>query len=193
MRLNALVAAWATFLMPLALPIMRLWPNVSPLTVVPEVDLARYMGTWYEIARLPTRFEEGCVAARAKYNLRQDGRVEIINACRLNSFDGRVKTVRGIARVVDKKTNARLKVSFFWPFYGKYWIIDLGKDYEYAVVGNPRRNYLWILSRRPEMDDGLYQLLLKSLAAKGYDTSRMIKTPQITEDSSPDQKEHIGG
>ena len=179
MRLKALAVACAAIGAAFALLAMRLRLAVQPLEVVPEVDLARYMGTWYEIARLPNRFEKGCVAAKATYNLLQDGRVEVINECRLNRFDGPVKKARGTARVVDKKTNAKLKVSFFWPFYGKYWIIDLGEDYEYAVVGHPRRNYLWILSRRRDMNEEIYHILLKRMAAKGYDTSGLTKTPQL--------------
>jgi apolipoprotein D and lipocalin family protein len=178
MKVRTLVAGSAAILVPLILVAMKLRAPVQPLEVVPEVDLARYMGTWYEIARLPNRFEEGCVAARATYNLLQDGKVEVINECRSNGFDGPVKEVRGIAVVVDEKTNAKLKVSFFRPFYGKYWIVELGKDYEYAVVGNPRRNYVWILSRKSDMDEGLYKSILGRLVTRGYDTTRLIRTPQ---------------
>jgi len=149
-----------------------------PLEVVPEVDLARYMGTWYEIARFPNRFEEGCVAAKATYTLRENGTVDVLNECRIDRLDGTLKTARGAARVVDRATNAKLKVTFFWPFYGKYWIIDLGDDYDYAVVGHPARKYLWILSRKPAMNDVLYGRLLETLSTKGYDVSRLVKTSQ---------------
>jgi apolipoprotein D and lipocalin family protein len=163
---------------PLALWGMGPRESPPPLEVVPQVDLARYMGTWYEIARFPHRFQAGCVAAKATYSLREDGKVEVLNECRIEAFDGPLKTVKGTARVVDKATRAKLKVTFFRPFYGDYWIIDLGADYEYAVVGHPGRNYLWILSRTPLMDDALYGRLLKSLEAKGYDTSYLIRTSQ---------------
>jgi apolipoprotein D and lipocalin family protein len=149
-----------------------------PLEVVPQVDLTRYMGTWYEIARFPHRFEKGCIAAKATYTLREDGTVDVINECRLDRFDGPVKTARGIARVVDETTKAKLKVAFFWPFSGDYWIIDVGDDYDYAVVGHPGRKYLWILSRKPLMDDALYDHILTSASSNGYDVSRLVKTPQ---------------
>lgn len=178
MRVKTLVAASAALLVPLILVVMKLRPAALPLQVVPEVDLPRYMGTWYEIARLPNRFEEGCVAARARYDLLPNGTVEVINECRLYGFDGPVRTARGTATVVDEETKAKLKVSFFWPFYGKYWIIELGAEYDYAVVGHPGRKYLWILSRAPHMDETLYRRIVGTLAARGFDTSRLIRTPQ---------------
>jgi apolipoprotein D and lipocalin family protein len=87
-----------------------------------------------------------------------------------------MKKADGKAKIVDKTTNARLKVSFFWPFYGDYWILELGDQYEYSVVGEPGRKYLWILSRSPQMDEKLYQTLLGKIAAQGFDTSKLIKT-----------------
>jgi apolipoprotein D and lipocalin family protein len=164
---------------PLALMGMGARESLPPLQVVPQVDLGRYMGTWYEIARFPHRFQEGCVATKATYALREDGKVDVLNECRTESMDGPFKTARGTAKVVDKKTNAKLKVTFFWPFYGDYWIIDLGDNYEYAVVGHPGRNYLWILSRTPSMDDGLYNRIVERLQKEqAYDTTKLIKTVQ---------------
>ena len=153
--------------------------SLPPLEVVPQVDLSRYMGTWYEIARFPHRFQEGCVATKATYALREDGKVDVLNECRTESIDGPVRMAKGTARVVDGKTNAKLKVTFFWPFYGDYWIIDLDENYEYAVVGHPGRNYLWILSRTPSMDEALYNRILERLQKEqAYDTSKLIKTVQ---------------
>lgn len=164
---------------PVALLGMGARESLPPLEVVPQVDLSRYTGTWYEIARFPHRFQEGCVATKATYTLREDGKVDVLNECRTESIDGSVRTAKGTARVVDKKSNAKLKVTFFWPFYGDYWIIDLGENYEYAVVGHPGRNYLWILSRTPSMDDALYNQILERLQKeKAYDTSKLIKTVQ---------------
>ena len=134
---------------PLALLGMGARESLPPLQVVPQVDLSRYMGTWYEIARFPHRFQEGCVATKATYALREDGKVDVLNECRTESMDGPVRTAKGTATVLDKKSNAKLKVTFFWPFYGDYWIIDLGENYEYAVVGHPGRKYLWISRARP--------------------------------------------
>lgn len=150
----------------------------APLQTVPHVDLTRYMGTWYEIASFPQRFQKGCTGTRATYTLRPDGRVEVVNRCARDSLAGRVTVARGTARVVDTRTNARLKVSFFWPFWGDYWIIDLGRDYEYAVVGHPGRGYLWILARTPEMEPDVYDGILERLRAQGYDTTRLVRTLQ---------------
>lgn len=149
--------------------------RVSTLAVVPSVDLERYAGTWYEIARYPNRFQpEDCVATTATYELREDGKISVINRCRKGSAEGPVKSVNGKAWVVDPETNARIKVQFFWPFSGDYWIIQLGEQYEYAVVGHPDRKYLWILSRTPEMQPELYERILVRLEQQGYDPSRLI-------------------
>jgi apolipoprotein D and lipocalin family protein len=145
--------------------------------IVPSVDLARYAGRWYEIARLPNSFQKKCAGGvTATYELRPDGKVTVINECRKAS--GEITRAKGTAKVADKQSNAKLKVTFFWPFYGDYWILDLGSNYEYAVVGEPKRSYLWILSRTPQIDDALYQGLLAKMANQGFDTSRMIKTQQ---------------
>ena len=147
------------------------------LEVVPAVDLSRYVGQWYEIARLPNRFQKKCAdSVTANYTLRSDGSIQVVNRCRKAS--GEFTTATGKAKIVDRKTNAKLKVSFFWPFYGKYWILDLGPNYEYAVVGEPGRDYLWILSRTPQIDETLYQQLLAKMQVRGFDTTRMIRTAQ---------------
>jgi apolipoprotein D and lipocalin family protein len=150
------------------------------LEVVPHVDLSRYVGKWYEIARIPNWFERRCVAATAQYTLNPDGTVMVQNACRLEGFGGRLRTIRGVARVVDPATNARLKVSFFRPFSGDYWIIDLDPEYRWVAVGEPRRRYLWILSRTPTLDEETLQGILGRVAGQGYDLSRVVRTPQPT-------------
>lgn len=150
----------------------------KPLETVPSVDLSRYVGTWYEIASFPQRFQKGCTGTVATYTLRPDGSIEVLNRCSRDSLNGRVTVARGRARVVDKLTNAKLEVSFFWPFWGDYWVIDLGRDYEFAVVGHPNRKYLWILSRTPTMDTSVYDGIVERLRAQGYDTSRLERTLQ---------------
>ncbi|MFH1703871.1 MAG: lipocalin family protein [Nitrospirota bacterium] len=155
-----------------------------PLKVVTFVDLNRYAGTWYEIARFPNRFQKGCVGTTATYTLRKDGKIDVLNQCRKGTLDGEISSVKGTAWVVDNKTNAKLKVSFFWPFSGRYWIIELGEDYEYAVVGHPNRKYLWILSRSPRMDKKIYNLILEKLKLQFYDTNKLIKTLQFEVDSN---------
>ncbi|HUS89538.1 MAG TPA: lipocalin family protein [Desulfosporosinus sp.] len=149
---------------------------LSPLATVSHVDLNRYMGVWYEIARYPNSFQKGCVGSRATYTLMDDGKVSVLNECYDGSFSGKLRSAKGKAWVVDKETNAKLKVSFFWFFAGDYRIIDLGKDYEYAVIGHPKRKYLWILSRMKEMDNTVYEGILSLLRDKKYDISKLIKT-----------------
>jgi apolipoprotein D and lipocalin family protein len=147
------------------------------LIVVPSVDLARYAGQWYEIARLPNRFEKNCVSSvTATYTLRDDGKIDVLNRCKKAS--GEFLSAKGKAKVVDKRSNAKLKVTFFWPFYGDYWILDLGANYEYSVVGDESRKYLWILSRSPQLEDAVYQRILANMSTQGFDTSRIIMTPQ---------------
>jgi len=146
-----------------------------PLEVVPAVDLSRYIGRWYEIASFPQWFQKGCTDSRAEYRIRPDGDVEVLNSC---LRDGKVDTAKGKAWVVDNATNAKLKVTFFWPFRGDYWIIDLGKDYEHAVVSAPSMNYLWILSRTPQMNEQRYQEIVARLKDRGFDVERLIRTPQ---------------
>ncbi len=150
----------------------------KPLQVVPRVDLNRYLGTWYEIATIPQRFQKDCVGVTATYTLRDDGKIEVLNKCRKKTLDGEIKTAKGKAWVVDKLTNAKLKVQFFWPFSGDYWIIELDPDYQYAVVGHPNRKYLWILCRTPEMDEALYKNLVQRIANVGYDPSLIKRTLQ---------------
>jgi apolipoprotein D and lipocalin family protein len=150
----------------------------APLTTVSHVDLNRYMGEWYEIARYPNSFQKGCVGSKATYTLLDDGKVSVLNECYDGSLSGKLRSAKGKAWVIDKETNAKLKVSFFWFFAGDYWIIDLGSDYEYAVIGHPKRKYLWILSRTKEMDEEVYEGILSLLRDKQYDTSKLTKTIQ---------------
>ncbi|MDD3051310.1 MAG: lipocalin family protein [Candidatus Cloacimonetes bacterium] len=135
---------------------------------VDYVDLTRYVGKWYEISKFPNRFQRNCNSSVAEYFLNDNGTIRVVNSCETPSG---MKTAKAKAWVVDKSTNAKLKVSFFWPFRGNYWILDLGENYEYAVVGEPKRKYLWILSRTPQLDDLTYQKILTRLELMEYDTS----------------------
>ncbi|QHT65574.1 lipocalin family protein [Rhodocytophaga rosea] len=148
----------------------------APLAVAPYVDLNKYVGEWYEIARLPASFEKDCYATKARYTLQADGSVKVENSCHKGGVEGKVKQTTGKAMVVDPVTNAKLKVQFFWPFSGDYWILEVGPDYEYAVVGEPSREYLWILSRQPVLDKVVLNSLLQRAKAKGFDTSQLIFT-----------------
>lgn len=152
--------------------------NGSPLTVVDRVDLDRYLGKWYEIASYPAWFQKGCTGSTAEYRLMPDDKIRVVNRCRKGSLDGPLKEARGIAEVVDPATNAKLKVWFFWPFKGDYWIIDLDDNYRWAVVGVPSRKYLWVLSRTPVMEASLYRRITERLPQKGYDPEKLRKTAQ---------------
>jgi len=154
--------------------------GLPTLRTVERVDLARYVGRWYDVASFPQRFQRGCTGSTATYGLRADGEIDVVNRCRMDSLDGPEKVARGRARVVDRATNAKLEVSFFRPFWGDYWVIDLGPDYEYAVVGHPSRDYLWILSRSPTMDAAVYDAILTRLRAQGYEVERLNRTLQPT-------------
>ena len=147
-----------------------------PLTVVKFVDLEKYLGKWYEIASYPAWFQKDCTASTAEYSLLPNGKIRVVNSCRKKTLDGPLKQSQGKAEVVDMETNAKLKVWFLWPFKGNYWIIDLDPEYRWAVVGEPKRKYLWILSRTPEMDRETYEGILSRLTARQYDPDRLQKT-----------------
>lgn len=152
----------------------------EPLAVVPSVDLDRYLGQWHEIARYPNHFERQCARdVTANYSRNDDGTLNVVNACRKE--DGSLQSAAALARVVAP---AKLEVRFapawlgFLPFvWGKYWVIELAPDYSYAVVGEPTREYLWILARSPRMDDGTYARITAGLPAFGYDPARLLRNP----------------
>lgn len=151
----------------------------EPLEVVEWVDLTRYVGKWYEIAKYPNRFQRRCISGTtATYSLRGDGGLDVLNQCFRDMEHQRLVRATGRAWVVDEETQARLRVRFFWPFSGAYWVIDLDEDYQYVVVGEPRRRYLWILSRSPQLDSQVYEEILQRLPEKGYDPSLLELTPQ---------------
>lgn len=148
----------------------------APLPTVESVDLARYMGEWYEIALLPNRFQSMCVAdTQASYRLDGDG-VRVRNRCR--KADGGIEEANGIAKVVEGSGNAKLRVSFFRPFYGDYWILSLDPNYRWVLIGEPSRKYGWVLSRTPTLDDASLQIALDKAATLGFDRSAFRRTPQ---------------
>jgi len=149
-----------------------------PLVFVPSVDLERYLGTWYEIASYPAWFQRSCTAVTAEYSQRDDGLIWVVNSCNKGSLDGKLKQSTGRAKVVEGSGNAKLKVSFFRPFWGDYWIIDLDPEYGWAVVGVPSRKFLWILSRTRSMDEALFEDIASRLPAKGYDPAQLVRTLQ---------------
>ncbi len=173
-----LTSLLALLLMPACSTTPSVRSGLPPLQTVTSVDLERYLGTWYEIASFPQSFQRGCTGTTATYSLKDDGEIEVLNRCRKGSLTGRESTALGRARVTDTATNAQLEVSFFGPFWGDYWVIDLGEDYEYAVVGHPGRDYLWILSRTSTMEEGVYAGILERLVVQGYETGRLVRTVQ---------------
>lgn len=152
--------------------------QAQELKTVPHVDLEKYAGKWYEIASFPQRFQKGCQYTTATYTPTDKGYVLVENRCRKHGKDGKKTYVKAKAFVVKNSGNAKLKVQFFWPFKGKYWIIDLADDYTYAVVSHPNRQYLWILSRKPDMDKFAYEKILAGLKEKRFDLSKLSKTVQ---------------
>ncbi|GGI19262.1 MAG: lipocalin family protein [Oxalicibacterium faecigallinarum] len=158
--------------------------SAQEVRTVPKVDLAKYVGVWYEIARFPNRFQEQCTGnVTAQYRKRSDGDIDVINRCKQK--DASTDEAIGRARVADPATNARLKVRFApdwlgWiPFvWADYWIIDLADDYSYAVVGEPSREYLWVLSRSPVLPDATYDAIVNRATEQGFDTSKLKKTQQ---------------
>lgn len=150
----------------------------GPLKAVERVDLTRYMGRWYEIARYPNYFQEGVVGVVANYELTEDGEIRVTNTGREGALDGdeTVATAKGWA--VEGSGGAKWQVQFIWPFKADYWIIDVCRDYSYAVVGQPSRERLWILSRSPTMDEGTYNAICRRLRLSGYDPSKLERTPQ---------------
>ena len=153
----------------------------QPLPTVPSVNLVRYAGTWYEIARLPMWFQRHCVDSKATYTIVADNTIRVHNECVTDS--GTLNHADGVATVVDPTTNARLSVIFDNFFArlsgpsreGNYWILDLGADYGVALVGTPNRRHLWILSRAPQLDDPTYQRLVTKAQALGFPVSKLIK------------------
>ncbi|MHB9155904.1 MAG: lipocalin family protein [Endomicrobiales bacterium] len=151
------------------------------LKTVPFVDVGRYMGKWYEIARYPVTFEQNCYGSTFEYTRRPDGTIVVVYSCRKGSFDAPLEASEGIAVVLDPRTNAKLSMQSFWPLSGDYWIIDLDKNYLYSVATNSDRTALWIFSRTPGIEEGTYNRILERLSAKGFDINKIRKTPQPQE------------
>lgn len=148
------------------------------MPVALEVDLQRYMGKWYEIARFPHFFEKDLDCVSATYTLREDGRIDVLNQGRKISNPAEIKSAKGVAWIPNPAEPAKLHVRFFWPFYGKYWILELDKDYQYVLVGHPSRKYLWILGRQKSLDDSVYKELEEKARQLGFDTNMLERVNQ---------------
>ena len=178
--------------MTMCLVALLLWRTGAPrdsvqaeLQAVSSIDMGRYLGLWYEIARLPNSFQEKCAGeVTATYSLFDDGDIRVVNRCRKENGD--IAEAEGRARRASADgPNSKLKVRFapaflaFLPFvWGDYWVIDIAPDYSYAVVGEPGRKYLWVLARTPALDEGVLAGILDRVRAQGYDTSSLIRTRQ---------------
>jgi apolipoprotein D and lipocalin family protein len=152
----------------------------STVRTVDYVDLNQYQGTWFEISKFPNRFQRGCLATKAQYSIRNDGKVAVLNSCKTPKG---INQAKAIASVADKKSNSKLKVSFvpffnrFGLFAGDYWILDLANDYSYVLVGSPNRKFLWILSRTPELEENIIENLKAVAIREGFDVEKLVDTP----------------
>jgi len=163
----------------------------DPPRTVESVDLGRYVGRWYELARFPNSFQNQCVSdVTATYETRSDGRIDVINRCRTAA--GEMDQAVGVARVEDQQSRAKLKVRFapaylsFLPFvWGDYWVLALDPAYRWAVVGTPDREFLWILSRDPDLAEDQYAAALAAARAQGFDVSRVMRTDHMTSAPAP--------
>jgi apolipoprotein D and lipocalin family protein len=153
----------------------------NSVNVVPNVDVKKYSGKWYEIARLPNSFEKKLKCTTATYTLREDGKITVLNGG-TNILDNKKKSsIEGVAWIPDKGSPAKLKVQFFWPFCGNYWIMELDKDYRYALIGDPSRKYLWVLARENKLEEETYKMLLRKAIENGYNVDAIIKVEQNCE------------
>ncbi|MBK7630405.1 MAG: lipocalin family protein [Ignavibacteriales bacterium] len=154
----------------------------KPPNTVKYVDLKKYVGLWYEIAKIPNSFQDQCIkGTTAKYALNEDGEISVKNSC--IDEDGEIDEAKGVVRIVDKKTNAKLEVSFVsflgWrPFWGDYWIIGLDENYQWAIVGTPNRKYGWVLSRTPKLENETMDKIFQILKDQGYNKKDFVISPQ---------------
>jgi len=147
-------------------------------STVKQLELSRYLGTWYEIARFPHSFEKTLQGVTATYSLREDGKIKVLNQGYEGSINGPLKTAVGKAKIPNPADPSKLKVSFFLFFYADYLVMELDPDYQWALVGSKTENYLWILSRTPKMDPAIYDKLVANAKKRGYDISKLTKVQQ---------------
>lgn len=154
--------------------------NMLDQSTVSGVELNRYLGKWYEVARFNHSFERGLTGVTATYSLRPDGKIKVLNEGYKNSLNGRHKVAVGKAMIPDPKDLSKLKVSFFLNFYADYLIMELDQvNYQYAMIGSNSPDFIWILSRTPVMPDEVYQKLISSAKRRGYTVEKLIRVPQV--------------
>lgn len=147
-------------------------------TTVKELDMKRYLGKWYEIARFPHSFEKNLVGVTATYTLKEGGKIEVLNEGFKNTLDGERSKAVGKAKIPDKQEPGKLKVSFFWIFYADYYVLELDENYQYAMIGSSSDKYFWILCRTPQMEPAVYNMLLDKARKRGYNLEKLSKVPQ---------------
>ena len=150
-------------------------------TVVKELDIEKYLGKWYEISRYDHRFERDLVGVTATYSYPKDGKIKVVNAGYKKSLKGKKSEAIGKAKIPDLNIPSKLKVSFFWFFYGNFFVLELDENYQLAVIGSSSDKYLWILARTPQMEYSLYNELLNKLTDRGYDITKLIMVEQNAE------------
>lgn len=155
--------------------------NDIDVKTVENLDIEKYLGTWYEIARFDHSFERDLVGVTATYSMRKDGKIAVLNQGYKNTLDGKHSKAKGKAKIPNPNEPAKLKVSFFLFFYGDYFVLELGENYEYAMIGSSSPNYFWILSRTPQIDEKTYNMLIENAKKRGYDVSKIIKVEQAIE------------
>jgi lipocalin len=151
------------------------------LPTVPKVDIEKYMGVWYEIARFPHRFEKNLVGVTATYKQNENGKISVLNQGYKYTLDGKHKTTKGRARIPDPDVPGRLQVAFFLCFWADYLILELDEHYQYALIGSSTPDYLWILCHNPQMDESTYKMLVNKAQSLGYDISKLEKVKQKTD------------
>jgi apolipoprotein D and lipocalin family protein len=152
--------------------------NVTVPQPAKSVEIERYLGRWYELARYEAGFQKDCEAVTADYSLAAPGQIKVVNSCRQGSIDGKSKQAIGKAKIVEGSRNAKLRVSFFGPFYGDYWVLDRADDYSWAIIGEPSGRYLWLLHRQASPGQDVLNALSSRAAALGYNIRQLRWTKQ---------------
>lgn len=151
--------------------------NLPALPTVNQVDVSRYLGTWYQQALIPNKFQAMCVSDTSATYLRDGDGLLVVNQCR--RADGQVEKAQGVAKIVEGSNNTKLRVSFFRPFYGDYWVLALDPGYNWVLVGEPKREFGWILSRQAKLDDATLNQILDRAVTLGYDKAVFKRSLQV--------------
>ena len=167
-------------------PVKRIWTFAlfagcaarQPMPTVDFVDLDRFMGDWFVIANIPTSIEAGAHNAVESYRLAGDGKIETTFTFREGGFDGKQKTYNPVGYIRDKQTNAEWGMQFIWPFRSDFRIVHLDDDYQVTIIGREKRDYVWIMARRPDLPEETYEALLDRVASLGYDRAKVLRVPQ---------------